>query len=256
LEEKRWTDERVDAVAGARFPGVDMGVALARPILFSNWLSKEYRSVDRASVREYAQARLKGYSDEELDATVVLHDSVLDLALACDRVLRQPAGHVLLIGASGSGRTTVARFCAWLRGLTLYSISTSARYTEAHFDDDLRALLRRVGCKAERVCWTIDESQMASPARLEKLNTLLANAEVAGLFEGDEHATLISQLKEAAQRDGLILDAEEELFAYFRTQITRNLHVTLTMNPPEGGTGSKAAASPALFNRTSILFCW
>ncbi len=154
------------------------------------------------------------------------------------------------------GRTTVTRFCAWLRGLSLFSISTSNKYTEEHFDDDLRALLRRVGCKGEKVCWTIDESQMSNAARLEKLNTLLANAEVAGLFEGDEHSSLISQLKEASQREGLMLDAEEELFGFFRSEITRNLHVTLTMNPPEGGTGGKAAASPALFNRTSIMFCW
>ncbi|CBQ72614.1 Cytoplasmic dynein heavy chain 1 [Sporisorium reilianum SRZ2] len=255
-DEKQWTDEQIDQVAAARFPTIDTAAALARPILFSNWLSKEYKSVGRESVREYAKARLKGYSDEELDASLVLHDSVLDLALSCDRVLRQPAGHLLLIGASGSGRTTVTRFCAWMRGLSLFSISTSNRYTEEHFDDDLRALLRRVGCKGEKVCWTIDESQMSNAARLEKLNTLLANAEVAGLFEGDEHASLVSQLKEASQRHGLMLDAEEELFAFFRAEITRNLHVTLTMNPPEGGTGGKAAASPALFNRTSIMFCW
>ncbi|EPQ28904.1 uncharacterized protein PFL1_03705 [Pseudozyma flocculosa PF-1] len=255
-DEKRWTDEQIDAVAQNRFPTLDLNAALARPILFSNWLSKEYRSVDRESVRDYAKARLRGYSDEELDANLVLHDSVLDLALSCDRVLRQPAGHLLLIGASGSGRTTVTRFCAWLRGLSLFSISTSNKYTEENFDEDLRALLKRVGTKGEKVCWTIDESQMSNAARLEKLNTLLANAEVAGLFEGDEHSALISALKEASQRDGLMLDAEEELFAFFRQQITQNLHVTLTMNPPEGGTGSKAAASPALFNRTSILFCW
>lgn len=255
-EEKAWTDAQIDAVAASRFPTLDIGSALARPILFSNWLSKEYRSVDRESVREYAKARLKGYSDEELDAKLVLHDSVLDLALSCDRVLRQPAGHLLLIGASGSGRTTVTRFCAWLRGLSLFSISTSNKYTEDNFDDDLRALLRRVGCKAEKVCWTIDESQMSNPARLEKLNTLLANAEVAGLFEADELTSLITQLKDAASRTGLLLDTHDELFSFFRNQITANLHVTLTMNPPHSATAAKAAASPALFNRTSIMFCW
>ena len=135
-------------------------------------------------------------------------------------------------------------------------VPARGRFSAHTFDDDLRALLRRVGCRGEKVCWTIDESQMSNAARLEKLNTLLANAEVAGLFEGDEYASLVSALREASQRNGLMLDQDEELFAFFRAEITRNLHVALTMNPPEGGTGSKAAASPALFNRTSILFCW
>ena len=34
----------------------------------------------------------------------------------------------------------------------------------------------------------MDESNVLDPGFLERMNTLLANAEVLGLFEGDEHA--------------------------------------------------------------------
>ena len=81
------------------------------------------------------------------------------------------------------------------------------------------------------------------------MNTLLANGEVPGLFEGDEYASLMTACKEGAQRQGLLLDSQEELYKWFTQQIVRNLHVVFTMNPPQEGLSSKAATSPALFNR-------
>ena len=46
---------------------------------------------------------------------------------------------------------------------------------------------------------------------LEQMNTLMANGEVPGLFEGDEYTTLMTQCKEGAQREGVMLDSGEEL---------------------------------------------
>jgi hypothetical protein len=78
---------------------------------------------------------------------------------------------------------------------------------------------------------------------------LLANAEVPVLFEGDDYAALMTACKEGAQRQNLHLDSPEELYKWFTQQIIKNLHVVFTMNPPEDGLSSKAATSPALFNR-------
>jgi dynein heavy chain 1 len=58
-EERHWTDENVDMVAMKHFPGINREEAIARPILFSNWLSKDYTPVDREELREYTKARLK-----------------------------------------------------------------------------------------------------------------------------------------------------------------------------------------------------
>jgi dynein heavy chain 1 len=46
-----------------------------------------------------------------------------------------------------------------------------------------------------------------------------------------------------------MLDSHEELYKWFTQQVAKNLHVVFTMNPPEAGLASKAATSPALFNR-------
>jgi len=100
--------------------------ALGRLILFSNWLSKNYIPVDREELRSYFKARLKVFYEEELDVPLVLFDQVLDHILRIDWIFRQPQGHLLLIGVSGAGKTTVLRFFAWMNGLSVFQVRTRA----------------------------------------------------------------------------------------------------------------------------------
>ena len=58
------------------------------------------------------------------------------------------------------------------------------KYTGEDFDEDLRSVLRRSGCKDEKIAFILDESNVLDSGFLERMNTLLANGEVPGLFEG------------------------------------------------------------------------
>ncbi|KAI8810266.1 dynein heavy chain [Cladochytrium replicatum] len=249
-EERRWTDENLDMIAMKYFPTINRDEALARPILFSNWTSKNYVPVDREQLRDFVRARLKVFYEEELDTPLVLFNDVLDHVLRIDRAFRQVQGHLLLIGVSGSGKTTLSRFVAWMNGLSVFQIKVHNKYTAADFDDDLRKVLRRAGCKGEKIAFIMDESNVLDSGFLERMNTLLANGEVPGLFEGDDYSSLMTQCKDGAQREGsTMVDSPEDLYRWFTQQVMKNLHVVFTMNPPEGGLASRAATSPALFNR-------
>eukprot|EP01096_Ripella_sp_DP13-Kostka_P011830 TRINITY_DN484_c0_g1_i1.p1 TRINITY_DN484_c0_g1~~TRINITY_DN484_c0_g1_i1.p1 ORF type:complete len:4631 (+),score=2721.08 TRINITY_DN484_c0_g1_i1:206-14098(+) len=249
LEERNWTDKLIDEVAQRHFPSVDHSTALKRPILYSNWLTKDYVSVEREDLREYVKARLRVFAEEELDVSLVVFNEVLDHILRIDRVFRQPQGHVLLIGVSGGGKTVLSRFVAWLNGMTIFTIKVNNRYTAKDFDDDLRTVMKRSGCQNEKVCFIFDESNVLDSAFLERMNTLLASGEVPGLFEGDEYSTLMHQCRESAQRDGLMLDSEDELYKHFTNRVRLNLHVVFTMNPASPDFHNRAATSPALYNR-------
>ena len=248
-EERRWTDDTVRRIALEHFPNIDDNIALKGPILYSNWLSKNYVPVEREQLRDFVKARLKTFCEEEVDTPIILFNDVLEHVLRIDRVFRQPQGHLILIGVSGSGKTTLSRFVAWMNGLRVFQIKVHGKYSASDFDDDLRDVLRRSGCKGEKICFIMDESNVLDSGFLERMNTLLANAEVPGLFEGDEFAALMTACKEGAQRQGLLLDSQDELYKWFSQQIIKNLHIVFTMNPPEDGLSSKAATSPALFNR-------
>ncbi|XP_073982188.1 dynein heavy chain, cytoplasmic isoform X4 [Rhodnius prolixus] len=247
--ERTWTNENINVVAVKHFPSIDKTAALGRPILYSNWLSKDYVPVDRDELRDYVKARLKVFYDEELDVPLVLFDEVLEHVLRIDRIFRQPQGHLLLIGVSGAGKTTLSRFVAFMNGLSVFQIRVHNKYTSEDFDEDLRSVLRRSGCKNEKIAFILDESNVLESGFLERMNTLLANGEVPGLFEGDEYSTLMTQCKEGAQREGLMLDSNEELYKWFTGQVMKNLHVVFTMNPSSEGLKDRAATSPALFNR-------
>lgn len=136
-----------------------------------------------------------------------------------------------------------------MNGLSVFQIKVHNRYTADDFDDDLRGVLRRAGCKGEKIAFIMDESNVLDAGFLERMNTLLANAEVPGLFEGDEYAALLTACREGSQRDGVMLDSPDELYRWFTAQVAKNLHVVFTMNPPADGLAGRAATSPALFNR-------
>ncbi|KAI6221986.1 Dynein heavy chain, cytoplasmic [Aphelenchoides besseyi] len=248
--ERTWTDELIDETATKYFGSqIDVRETLKRPLLYSCWLTKNYLPVTRDELQKYVEARIRAFCEEELDVKLVLFDQMIDHILRIDRIYRQPQGHLLLIGVSGAGKTTLSRFVAWLNGLSVFQLKVHSKYSGADFDEDIRHVLRRAGCRGERICFIMDESNMLDTGFLERLNTLLANGEVPGLFEGDELTTLMNQVKENAQRQGVMLDSADELYKFFTNQVIRNLHVVFTMNPSGDGLRERAATSPALFNR-------
>lgn len=81
-------------------------------------------------------------------------------------------------------------------------------------------LMASYSLQGEKIAFIMDESNIKDSGFLERMNTLLANGEVPGLFEGDEYTTLMTQCKEGAQRMGQMLDSSEELYKWFTQQVT------------------------------------
>lgn len=252
-QERQWTDENIDLVALRHFPNIHREEALGRPILYSNWLSKDYVPIKREELRDYVRARLKVFYEEELDVQLVLFNEVLDHVLRIDRIFRQPQGHLLLIGVSGAGKTTLSRFVAWMNGLKVFQIKVHNRYTAADFDEDLRNVLRRAGCKGEKIAFILDEGNVLDSSFLERMNTLLANGEVPGLFEGDEYTTLMTQCKEGSQREGLMLDSNEELYKWFTGKQIVHVFQTVSGKPCIKKTDWVSTPSISVFLKSNML---
>lgn len=60
----------------------------------------------------------------------------------------------------------------------LVALQVHRKYTGEDFDEDLRTVLRRSGCKNEKIAFIMDESNVLDSGFLERMNTLLANGEV------------------------------------------------------------------------------
>jgi dynein heavy chain 1, cytosolic len=183
--ERSWCEATLDSVAAAHFDiasdapyDTDSDSPLARPLLYSAWLSQHYSAVQRGPLRDFVAARLRVFYEEELDVPLVVFDDALDHVLRIDRVLRQPMGHLLLVGESGAGKTVLSKFVAWMNGLAVFQVKAGRGYTLDQFDADLRTVMKRVGCGGERIAFIFDESNVLSAAFLERMNALLASGEV------------------------------------------------------------------------------
>lgn len=257
-DEQKWCFRMIKETLRNHFPQSATALEVVEygghhPILFSTWLSKNYAEVTTTDLRKHIEARLRVFYEEELNVQLVVFDSVIDHVLRIDRVLRQPLGHLLLVGESGAGKTVLSRFVSWMNGMSVFQIKLTSNYTLDNFDDDLRVVLKRCGCEAEKICFIFDESNVLDSAFLERMNALLASGEVPGLFEDDDYTSLMHACREAVQRDGVIVEnTEDELFRYFTKQVQRNLHVVFTMNPASGGFQNRTNTSPALFNRCVV----
>lgn len=251
-DEREWCEGKIDECARKRFAGVDFEVALKRPMYYSSWLTKETRGIQHGDLKTFLAARLRVFYEEELDVPLVVFDEVLDHVLRIDRVLRQPMGHCLLVGDAGVGKTVLSKFVSWMNGLSIFQIKAHSRYSLHDFNEDLRSVMKRVGVEGEKVCFIFDEANALESGFLEAMNALLASGEVPGLFEGDDYTLLMTACRDAASREGLIIDQEEELWRRFTSMVQTNLHVVFTMNPSGGDWKNRSTASPALFNRCVV----
>ncbi|CDI87445.1 dynein beta chain, flagellar outer arm, putative [Eimeria praecox] len=249
--EREETDKMLDTIVQTHFPSVSEA-ALQRPILFTSLASRQYCEVSMPALRSLLQGKLRVFNEEVFQVQLVFFDEVLHHVARIDRVLRQPLGHLLLVGASGAGKTILTKFVSWMNGLSIFQIKAGRNYNTASFEQDLRVVMKRAALKEEKIAFVIDESNALGPAFLERMNALLASGEVPGLFEGDEYTALINECKAAYGSDYLGSGESSELFARFTKQVQRNLHIIFTMNPANPDFYNRQATSPALFNRCVI----
>ncbi|EGV61784.1 hypothetical protein CANTEDRAFT_131278 [Yamadazyma tenuis ATCC 10573] len=252
-DEKVWTKSLFEDVIKECFPFADTIVIMQEPVLFSDWLSSSYESVNKAELNKFISHRLMIFSEEEFDVDLVLYEDFLIHALRIYRVLNQPQGHMILVGASSSGKTTLTKFVAWMNGLKSVQLNVHSKYNINDFDKSLREILIRCA-KGERICYIIDEASIMETSFIERMNTLLANSEVPGLFEADDFKNLMNICLEESQAQGLLLDSDEELYKWFAQQISTNLHVVFTLTQLNNSDRLQMISSPALFNRCVLSY--
>lgn len=247
-KEKQWTKQLLKDAARDSFPHTDLEKSFKEPILYSDWITLEYEPVSMDELAIFVRERLRVFSEEELDVDLILFEDMLDHTLRVDRVLKQHQGHMILVGPCTSGKSTLTKFVAWMNGIKVIQLNVHKGYTIEDFQRKLREIL--IACvNGEKICFLIDESSLLETSFIERMNTLLANSEIPGLFEEDEYASLMKQCAAESSAQGHLLDSDQELYAWFTQQVSSNLHVVFTLSDVGTGNRVQVTSSPALFNR-------
>ncbi|KEG14468.1 putative dynein heavy chain, cytosolic [Trypanosoma grayi] len=244
-DEEKWTDAAIDRCFTARFrDAVTLASALRRPLLYSTILHRAYSECTRDVLRTHIEHKLEAFCEEEVDAALVVYDAMVDHVTRIDRVLRQPMGHVLLAGSSGVGKTMVARLVAWMNGMTVFRLGVHRNYQLEDYERDLRDILRRAGCKLERICFIFDDSNIMEASFLEYMNALLASGEVPGLFDGEEWAKLMEEIRDSVQAQQLLNASSkpQKLAQQQQQQVSGLVSLNTNDNVNKNSTGGAAVA--------------
>ncbi|KAH8738601.1 dynein heavy chain, partial [Cryptosporidium ryanae] len=251
--EKEWSLDMMMETARKHFSELNAETDLKRPLLFTSIVTSVCQEIPRSVVREFLESRLSTYYEEQGCGRFVFFDEFLDNVNRVDRVLRQPFGHLLLIGPPGCGKTLLAELVSWLNGLSVFSIKPGRKYDIFSFESDLRTVMKRAALKGEKLTFIFEESHALGPAFIERMNALLASGEVPGLFEGDEYNQLLSECRTAFSGSSVSMsDDNNDLFSRFTHLVQENLHIVFTLNPANPNFKETQSLSPALFNRCVV----
>ncbi|KAI0566770.1 Cytoplasmic dynein heavy chain [Gracilaria domingensis] len=258
-----WTSEHVHG-AGSRFFKKVGNLSMFRTLVYQKL---RVFAEEEGLGGSWMSGNVKSKSDEwraMIDQFAVT-DDVLTHLTRIERVLCNPMGHAVLIGAPGTGKKTLARFAAWMLGVEVHQVRSHSTYTEQDFASDLRAILKKSALSNRHLVIIFDESHSMDSGFLELMNSLLACGEVPGLFSGDERVALLNELGQTIPNKSSVTSSEQSLYTEFVRRIRANLHIIFTISAEISGSehvnsntssnifsGDISKRSPALYNRCTV----
>ena len=90
---------------------------------------------------------------------VFFKEAVEHICRAC-RVLRQPKGHLLLIGLDGTGKNTIMGLAAIISNCEMFKLNVKKGYSFTDFRDDLKNVFKLAGVQRRKVVFFIADKDI------------------------------------------------------------------------------------------------
>jgi len=221
--------------------------------------------IDDAPPRKYIEVKetpaLLGVMEEYLVDHNGMSKRPMNLAIflfACEhisricRVLKQPGGHLLLVGVGGSGRQSLTRLAAHVSRMAVTQVEISKTYGTNEWREDLKKLLKTAGAEGKDTIFLFSDTQIKDEGFVEDINNILNSGEVPNMFPTDEKMAIQELARAASAKEGLTLETPLELWSYFVQQCKAKCHIVLAFSPIGDAFRERLRQFPSLVNCCTI----
>ncbi|KAI3434555.1 hypothetical protein D9Q98_002628 [Chlorella vulgaris] len=236
------------------FSDIPLADIQAEPLLFTSFMTRNAndlslyaQALSADSVKAFLQEKLSEYNDSHVVMDLELFPQAVDHVSRIARIVSVPNGHAMLMGVGGSGKQSLARLAAYVCGLEVFQISSSAPYDSSEFKLDLLRLYYKAGVTGTPVMFLLTDNQIVNDEFLVYISDLLATGDACDLCTAEDKAALCNAVRTDVKSLGL-MDTQGNCWHFITERIRKNLHVVLCFSPVGGQLKSCAEQFPALIN--------
>jgi len=161
---------------------------------------------------------------------LVLFDDAVEHLLRICRCLKQPRGHIMLIGVGGSGKQSLLRLCTFMRGMEYRTIELTKGFNLESFKDLMKGYMKEAGIEQQGTSFVMTDTQIIDEAFIENLNNLLNTGEIPNLWLPEDKDEIVNGVRPICI-NRKVPDSMDNIQALFVNLVRENLHICLCMSP-------------------------
>lgn len=178
---------------------------------------------------------------------LVLFDDAIEHILRIARVLKQPRGHIMLIGVGGSGKQSLIKLCTYMRQMEYKSIEITKGFNTEAFKEVMKGFMKESGIEGKGTSFVMTDTQIIDESFIENLNNLLNTGEIPNLMLPEDKDEITNGVRPlCAQKK--IVDTLDNINNLFISRVREYLHICLCMSPVGDTLRVRCRQFPSLVN--------
>jgi len=178
---------------------------------------------------------------------LVLFEDAIEHILRIARVLKQPRGHIMLIGVGGSGKQSLIRLCTFMRGMEYKTIEITKNFNTDAFKEVVKGYMKESGIAGTGISFVMTDTQIISESFIENLNNLLNTGEIPNLMLPEDADEITNGVRPICVQKKIV-DSLDNIASLFTTRVRENLHICLCMSPVGDTLRVRCRQFPSLIN--------